>query len=281
MAARNADKATAAIARLQTEGLAPGNGEVLWLELDLSDPRKAKEAAQSFLEKETRLDVLINNAAMPRGPYAKTHDGIQDAMMVNHISPFVFTMTLLPLLTETAKDPQKDVRIVNVSSDGMRFLRRRIRFRDLDDFNDEHKTALAPDLARYCRSKLANVLFTTQLQKRLDAKDIPIIVMALNPGLVCTEGVQNDAASQLPVISHIFTLVVHTMWASPSRGALPSVFAAAAPIVRERPQLYKGAYLQPPGQLGSPPNADALDPELANELWETTEKILIDIGVKF
>lgn len=277
MAARNEEKARTAIDHLEPE---PGVGEVCFLKLDLSDPREARKAALEFISKERRLDVLINNAAMPRSPYAKTHEGIQDIMMVNHISPFVFTMSLLPLLEETAKHSQSDVRVVNVSSDGIMFLKRGIRFRNLDDFNDEHNGEFAPDLARYCRSKLANILFTKALQKRLNARNVPILALALNPGLVCTDGVLNDVRSQPPIISHIFTMAIRALWAAPSRGALTSVFAATAPVVRDQPQLYGGAYLQPPGKLGRPPNADARSLELAEELWDTTERLLRDIGVE-
>lgn len=277
MAARNEEKARTAIDHLEPE---PGVEEVCFLKLDLSDPREARKAALEFISKERRLDVLINNAAMPRSPYSKTHEGIQDIMMVNHISPFVFTMSLLPLLEETAKHSQSDVRVVNVSSDGIMFLKRGIRFRNLDDFNDEHNGEFAPDLARYCRSKLANILFTMALQKRLDTRNVPILALALNPGLVCTDGVLNDVRSQPPIISHIFTMVIRALWAAPSRGALTSIFAATAPVVRDQPQLYGGAYLQPPGKLGRPPNADARSLELAEELWDTTERLLRDIGVE-
>lgn len=277
MAARNEEKARTAIDHLEPE---PGVEEVCFLKLDLSDPREARKAALEFISKERRLDVLINNAAMPRSPYSKTHEGIQDIMMVNHISPFVFTMSLLPLLEETAKHSQSDVRVVNVSSDGIMFLKRGIRFRNLDDFNDEHNGEFAPDLARYCRSKLANILFTKALQKRLNARNVPILALALNPGLVCTDGVLNDVRSQPPIISHIFTMVIRALWAAPSRGALTSVFAATAPVVRDQPQLYGGAYLQPPGKLGRAPNADARSLELAEELWDTTERLLRDIGVE-
>lgn len=274
MAARNEEKARTAIDHLEPE---PGVEEVCFLKLDLSDPREARKAALEFISKERRLDVLINNAAIP---YSKTHEGIQDIMMVNHISPFVFTMSLLPLLEETAKHSQSDVRVVNVSSDGIMFLKRGIRFRNLDDFNDEHNGEFAPDLARYCRSKLANILFTMALQKRLDTRNVPILALALNPGLVCTDGVLNDVRSQPPIISHIFTMVIRALWAAPSRGALTSIFAATAPVVRDQPQLYGGAYLQPPGKLGRPPNADARSLELAEELWDTTERLLRDIGVE-
>ncbi|KAL6306000.1 NAD-P-binding protein [Sparassis latifolia] len=279
MAARNEEKSKAAIARLQTEGLAPGNGEIVWLDLELSDPRNAKRAAEQLIAKEQRLDVLINNAAMPRGPYALTSEGIQDVMAINHVSPFVFTNTLLPLLYRTAKEPNSDVRIVNVASDGIMFLKRGVRFRNLGDFNDEHAHDLSPGLSRYFRSKIANVLFTQKLQKRLDADGVPIIAMALNPGTVRTEGLRNDAAHLPPVVSTLFSLLVDVGWATPSKGAYTSVFAAATPAVRAQPDVYKDAYLEPPGKLGSPPNQDAKSPELAEELWNTTVEILSNLGI--
>ena len=94
LAARDEAKATEALARLELDGLGPGNGQVLWHEFDLSDPRKAKKPAEEFLKKETRLDVLsacihlmsktladhslssVNNAAVLIAPYAKSVDGI-------------------------------------------------------------------------------------------------------------------------------------------------------------------------------------------------------------
>ncbi|KAK7683130.1 hypothetical protein QCA50_013803 [Cerrena zonata] len=102
LGARNEEKAKAAIEKLKQEGLGPKNGEVIWLKLDLSDPKKAKEAALEFLEKEKKLDVLVNNAAMTLEPYTKTHYDIQDVMVINVLSPIVFTNTLLPLMKETA-----------------------------------------------------------------------------------------------------------------------------------------------------------------------------------
>ncbi|KAH9933902.1 NAD(P)-binding protein [Fomitopsis serialis] len=286
MAARSETKAQEAIERLHAEGLAPGNGQVLWLQLDLSDPVLAQKSARVLLAKEDRLDVLINNAAMPRGPYARTKHDIQDAMMVNHIGPFVFTMTLLPLLAKTAVNPASDVRIVNITSGGIAFLKRGIRFRNRDDFNDEHKWDIipGPSLARYLnagagRSKLANVLFTTELQRRLDEAGVPILALSVDPGLVRTGGVENDAASQPPGISHVMSLLIRALWTPPTRGAFTSVFAAAAPAVRQETERYKAAYLLPPGRIGAPPHPDARNPVLARELWDTTERLLREMGI--
>ncbi|KAH9835137.1 NAD-P-binding protein [Rhodofomes roseus] len=282
MAARDEAKARASIDKLHDEGLAPGDGQIIWLRLDLNEPSVARAAAEELLSQEDRLDILINNAAMPRGPYTRAQHDIQDAMMTNHIGPFVFTMTLLPLLAKTAAEPGSDVRIVNVSSGGIAFLRRGIRFRNRDDFNDEHKWDIipGPSLARYCRSKLANVLFTTELQRRFNEAGTPIVTMSVDPGLVRTEGVENDAASQPPGVSHVMSLLIRALWTPPARGAFTSVFAAAAPVVRAQMERYKGAYLQAPGRIGAPPHADARNPALARELWDTTNRLLEEMGIK-
>ncbi|KAL4242399.1 NAD(P)-binding domain superfamily protein [Abortiporus biennis] len=117
MGARSETRAKEAIEQLKAEGLGPGNGEVVWLKLDLSDPHKAKKGAEELLGLENRLDVLIHNAAMLQQPYAKSFEDIQDVMMINHISPFIVTQTLLPLLRKTAEEPNSDVRVISVTSD--------------------------------------------------------------------------------------------------------------------------------------------------------------------
>ncbi|KZT68900.1 NAD(P)-binding protein [Daedalea quercina L-15889] len=265
MAARNEAKAQAAIKRLHEEGLAPGNGQVKSLRLDLSNPALARTAAEELLSEEDRLDVL--------SMMAHFISSMKSSALI-HIGPFVFTMTLLPLLTKTAAELKGDVRIVNVSSGGIAFLRSGIRFNDRDDFNDEHKWDIipGPSLARYCRSKLANVLFTAELQRRLDGAGIPILAMSVDPGL-------NDAASHASGISYIMSLLVRTLWTPPARGAFTSVFAAAAPDVRADAERYRGAFLQPPGRIGTPPHPDARNPALARELWDTTERLLTGMGI--
>ncbi|TCD60880.1 hypothetical protein EIP91_009371 [Steccherinum ochraceum] len=275
MGARSEEKAKEAIARLD---FGPEKkGTVEWLELDLSDPRKAKEAAERFLQKEKRLDILVNNAAITIAPYAKAHDGIQDVMMVNHVSPFVFTRTLLPLLKETAKDPAADVRIVNVSSGAAGMVPDTIRFRNLEDFNTEYSGTFAP-MKRYGQSKLANALMTTELQKQFDAENVPILSLSLHPGTINTEGNLAFAARQNWFLRAIFTWASHHLTPSPAKGAYTQVFAAVSPIVRKEKEKYGGAFLMPPAVV-SKPNKAVENKELAGELWNTTEELLKEIGI--
>ncbi|KAG6371298.1 hypothetical protein JVT61DRAFT_9768 [Boletus reticuloceps] len=85
MAARSKTRAEEAIAKLKQEGLGPGNGEVVWLELDLIDPRNAKATAREFMNKEKRLDVLVHNAAILMGDYQLTPDGVESLFVVKYV----------------------------------------------------------------------------------------------------------------------------------------------------------------------------------------------------
>ncbi|KAL0569739.1 hypothetical protein V5O48_012215, partial [Marasmius crinis-equi] len=82
LAARDEKKANDAIAQLNKEGFQPGNGEVVWLKLNLTDPREAKKAAEEFTSREKRLDILVNNASVTRHPFEKTPDGPSAMVMI-------------------------------------------------------------------------------------------------------------------------------------------------------------------------------------------------------
>ena len=94
----------AAIERLRAEGLEPGNGAIEWLQLDLGDPRKVKESAEKFAEKETRLDVLFNNAGVMAPPQgSKSAQGYELHVGTNNVGPHLLTRLLTPMLVATAK----------------------------------------------------------------------------------------------------------------------------------------------------------------------------------
>ncbi|KAG1894323.1 NAD(P)-binding protein [Suillus fuscotomentosus] len=274
MAARNRSKAEEAIAQLKAEGLGPGNGDVIWLELDLKDPRNAKKAAEEFMKQEKRLDVLIHNAAVMIESYAMTPDGVQEIVMVNVISHVVLTRTLQPLLDQTAAEPNSDVRIVVVASDAHRFVSGETRFRNLDDFNNEFKSSLSPSFARYCMSKLMNMLYAFELQRRFTAVGSPITVIAIHPGAVNT-------FTHKPPLSHVQFIVkpiVSLFFLQPDQGAYNSAFAAASEEVAKQREKYKGVYLTPVGKIVEPTKV-ATDEGLAKELWDTVDKFLEEKGI--
>jgi hypothetical protein len=122
-------------------------------------------------------------------------------------------------------------------------------------------------------SKLTNILWTSELQRHLDAEGVPIIALSLNPGAV------NSFAHRLP--NYLFPLKI-LMWLffhTWERGAYTSVHAAASPTIREQAEKYKGAYIESEYGVIVEPSENARDPEIAAELWKTTENFLGSIGL--
>ncbi|KAI1798062.1 NAD(P)-binding protein [Ganoderma leucocontextum] len=276
IAGRSEARVGAAIERLRAEGLEPGNGAIEWLELDLSDPRKAKESAEKFAAKEAKLDVLVHNAAVMNGEYVLNDDGVIDSMVTNCISPVVFTRALLPLLTKTAREPESDVRIVWVSTAAMGMLKGRdIHFRSVEDLNEKFGMHPLQALLRYANSKLAAFLAARKLQEMLNAEGTPIPIISLHPGVVWTEGLSNLSGFNWPIIGPLSTAIVSRMFLTPAVGAHPSVVAAASSAVKAEREKYKNGFLwSPAGTLGDPPTPQCNDEKLADELWATTEALL-------
>ncbi|KAI0249765.1 NAD(P)-binding protein [Lactifluus subvellereus] len=270
LAARSEEKAESAIARMEHEGMGEHPGELVWLPIDLTDPHKAKAAAEWFIEREDRLDILVNNAAKILGPYGRTADDISDSMVINHISPFLFTKTLLPVMEKTASSPGSDVRIVNVSSLAHRWVPNP-RYDSLEAFNNDFSSTYKPKLNVYAYTKLANVLWTKELQRRFDAEKTRITAMSVHPGNVMSEGNVKLFTSLLfgRLINWGFSL----FFISPHDGGYTPAWAAGSRQVLEEREKYKGSYLVPYGIIEEA-SEDAKREDLAKELWETTEKVL-------
>ncbi|KZP18146.1 NAD-P-binding protein [Athelia psychrophila] len=271
MAARSESKAKAAIEKLHAEGLGTNAGEVIWLKLDLASPRQTKEAAEYILTREQRLDILVNNVAVAN-EYSQTSDGLSANMTINHLSPFLFTNTLLPLMTATSRLPDSDVRIVNVSS-VVHSYPKSPRFDTLEAINTSFKDS-PMSLCGY--TKLANILYSKQLQQRLDADGVPIIVTSLHPGTFLTDG-GHGVIGAWPM-GGLLIFIFGYLFVPVEQSGYNSAFAAASPDVRKRAAEYKGAYIMPVGQIAEP-SADARNPQLALDLWATSEKQLAVFGL--
>ncbi|KAN0082541.1 hypothetical protein V8E55_008336 [Tylopilus felleus] len=273
MAARNKVRAEEAIAKLKQEGLGPGNGEVIWLALDLADPRNAKTTAQDFMGKEERLDVLSKPSYVVVNMITFCFEGVEALFVVNAISPVVLTRELMPVLNRTAAEINSDVRIVVVASEAYTFLRGQLRFRNVDDFNNDFKNAVVPWFARYGYSKLANILYASELHRKLSAQGSPITVVSLNPGAVNTF----SRKPQLKMISWLVDILVYPFFVHPDAGAYTSVFAAASSDIVQNPDKFKGAYLLPVGIVHKPTVSGS--EELAKELCATIETFLAEKGI--
>ena len=172
---RNPQKA----APLQQEIVAAGGLLPSIVTFDMADLGSVRRAAESLLAEGKPIDVLLNNAGVINTSRKETVDGFEQTLAVNHFAPFLLTGMLLPLLLATPK-----ARIVNVASDAHTFVKGM-------GFEDMQATGSYKTFREYGRSKLANILFTRSLAKRLEGRDIT--VNCLHPGAVATSlGTQNN-----------------------------------------------------------------------------------------
>ncbi|KAF8719085.1 hypothetical protein AX14_009419 [Amanita brunnescens Koide BX004] len=275
LAARDEKAASDALEKLNSEDLAPGKGEVKWLKLDLSDPREAKKSAEELLKLESRLDILVNNAGVIPKQFELSSDGVSVGVIVNYLSPLVFTRALLPLMIETTKLPGTDVRIVNLNSNSHRiFVGEGLSFKTIEDLNLSFKDKYFDFFYQYGHAKILCALWTKSLQKQFDEANppVPITVIAVHPGTVKTF-VHNK---RLPLIIRLYGRLVGV---GTEYGAYNSMFAAASKRVAQEREKYKGTYIeeQPIGTIvASPPEVNQQN---ADDLWNTTEAFLHKIGI--
>ncbi|KAJ3740818.1 short-chain dehydrogenase [Lentinula detonsa] len=287
---RTLEKARAGIAAILSQGSDLSNTRkvaVNQLEpfvVDLGDLKAVRDTAVTFVEKEARLDILVHNAMALAYDSELDEYGISPSMTINHLAPFLLTMELLPLLKSTAQS-HPGVRIVTLSSIAHTFINTsdNVRYDSLSSFNDDLGER-ADVLKRYAYSKLANVLFAKELQRKLDEAGIQAISVSVHPGGVKTDGsMKYFGPDKLSVLDGAL---------SPLQGALAPLFAAAATEVwtqrdggRDKLKSWTGAYVMPYGVPSPVDESEAAkDPKLAKELWETTEKILaenVGISVSF
>lgn len=272
MAVRDPGRGAAALAQVQ-EALAgtPTAGEVALAPLDLADLSSVAALADGVLESGDRLDLLVNNAGVMAIPRRTTVDGFEMQLGTNHLGHMALTLRLLPVLVRTARE-SRTTRVVTVSSGAHRMGRI-----DLDDLMGEKR--YQPWRA-YGQSKLANLLFTAELQRRLTAADLPVASYAAHPGYASTN-LQHVAPEMTgSSLGKRFADFGNSVLAqSAEMGALPTLYAAT------EPGLAPGSYVGPDGfmeQRGYPrvvvPNGAARDMAMAARLWDRSEAL---IGVQW
>lgn len=258
MACRNTDKAEAAADRIR--GTAPG-ARVRTIQLDLASLASVREAAAWLRAEYPHLDLLINNAGGINPRYRRTADGLETTLATNHLGPFAFTGLVLDLLLAAP-----GARIVTVSSVGHR--RGVINFDDLQ-FERGYRYQHA-----YFQSKLANLMFSYELQRRLGAAGAPAIAVAAHPGNARTEFGRDMPVFVRVMISPRLRLLTSWLLQSPQAGALPIARAAADPGVRG------GEYYGPDGWnewTGDPVRVESIprshDADAQRRLWEVSEQL--------
>ncbi|KAH7258850.1 uncharacterized protein BKA55DRAFT_723558 [Fusarium redolens] len=276
LGARSESRAKAAIKRLLEETPSVPQENIAWLRLDLSNQAQVVDAAVELRSKEQRLDILVNNAGIDPYDYVRTADGFEMTMAVNHVGHWTLTYCLLPLLKATAAQEKSDVRVVTVSSSGEAYSSPTNHFtspKDLDDpcASPGWENSCLGQAMRYGTTKLANVLFASELQRRMDEDDANIISLSLNPGTVRTDG----AADVMPFMVRP---LVYLLFTAPERGADTSLFAATAKDVKENSEQWKGRYLDGPGKIKEP-SLRARNAVAGRNLWNITESAVRAIGV--
>jgi len=235
--------------------------------MDLADLDSVREVATRVQHEHPRLDLLINNAGLMATPQQRTAQGFEMQFGVNHLGHFALTGLLLPQLLRTPGS-----RIVTVSSNGHR--PGRIRFDDL-----QWQTNYSP-WAAYFQSKLANLLFTYELQRKLSAAGSTTAALAAHPGGTKTNlGNENPGGFFNTLLVKSRPLIERFLLQSAAMGALPTLRAAVDP------DAHGGEYYGPDGiaeQMGHPVRVNSSrrshDPETARRLWHVSEDLT---GVKY
>jgi NAD(P)-dependent dehydrogenase (short-subunit alcohol dehydrogenase family) len=253
LACRNATKAEVAAKEVTQR---TWNDDVHVVTLDLADLVSVKQAAEEVLSRWDRLDVLVNNAGGTWSERTLTAQGFEHTFGVNHLGPFYLTNQLLPRLRGATA-----ARIVNVTSVGHHFATKGMRFDDLQ--SERHYDGMDA----YCRSKLANVLFTRELARRLAGAGVT--ANAAHPGWVRSRfGMDGDLSG----VMGFGIRLMRPFQISPARGARTSVYLASSPEVAGRTGTYW--VRRRPGHLGRRAKDDAA----ATRLWTESERLLASCG---
>jgi NAD(P)-dependent dehydrogenase (short-subunit alcohol dehydrogenase family) len=249
MACRNLEKANTAASEIT---LADPDAVLDIIQLDLADLDSVRSFADTFKSRYAQLDLLINNAGVMVPPFTRTADGFELQFGANHLGHFALTGLLLDRLLET---PQ--ARIINVSSGAHRMGGGTI---DFDNLNAEKGYNAA---GAYAQSKLANLLFTLELNRRLEAHGSDVIAASAHPGWTVT-GLQRGF---MHTISRIFGQ-------QPMMGALPTLLAATDPGVKRDDYFGPDGFMEMrgyPQKVSS--SAAANDHQLARRLWDVSEEL--------
>jgi NAD(P)-dependent dehydrogenase (short-subunit alcohol dehydrogenase family) len=248
LAVRDLDKGQAAAATM------PGQTEAR--QLDLANLASVRDFAAAW---EGDIDILINNAGVMVPPLTRTADGFELQFGTNHLGHFALTNLLLEHVTG---------RVVTVSSTG-----HRVGSIDFDDLNWEHKPYKA--WRAYGQSKLANLLFTAELQRRVTAAGSAVLATAAHPGYAATNLQFHSQRRWMDLVSVVGNRLLAQ---DADGGALPTLYAAVADIPGNS-FAGPGGFME---QRGAPKlverSSAAKNPDVARRLWDVSEQLT---GVRF
>jgi len=255
VASRDSKKSHDAIEQLKKET----GKEPILLPLDLSDLHSVRKCAKEFLSKESKLDILMNNAGVMAVPIDRlTVDGYDLQFGTNVLGHFHLTTLLLPTLLS-----HPGSRIINVSSEGHRYpFPTGIQFDTLKGPKTGSwfpPSALLERYQYYGQSKLGNILFSNELARRFQDKGL--ISIAIHPGVISTDLTRYHSSFLSKPLSYVIKPV--------EVGAITQLFAATSPEAAE----LSGKYLIPQAQVGKP-SVLSQNEELAKKMWDWCEQEL-------
>lgn len=259
MAVRSEERGRAAAERIRA---ARPQAQVEVRSLDLADLGSVRRFAEGFLAEHAALPLLINNAGVMALPYRRTADGFEMQFGTNHLGHFALTGLLLPAVLAAP-----GARVVTVSSGAHQ--PGKIDFDNLDGSRGYQRWVA------YAQSKLANLLFAYELQRRLAGSGAGAISLACHPGYADTELQSAGARMEGSSLGATLAGAMNRLLAqSAAMGALPTLYAATSP------DAYGGDYIGPTGFGGwrgyperSRSNALSYDAALARRLWEVSEQL--------
>jgi NAD(P)-dependent dehydrogenase (short-subunit alcohol dehydrogenase family) len=243
LAGRNAQKTADTVNEIRA---ASGNGAVDFLLADFSDLDQVRRMAEDFKQKYPRLDGLVNNAGGFFNTRQETAYGVEMTFLVNHLAPFLLTQSLIDLLRAS-----RPARLVNVASAAHQF--------DRMNFSDLGFQRFYFGFSAYARSKLANILYTYELDRRYRSDGI--CANALHPGHVATDIWLTNFGVLGPALKGLMRLVSLT----PEEGAATLIYLATSPEVEGVSGKY---YVKRKAVPSSPLSYDV---EVARKLWEFSQ----------
>jgi retinol dehydrogenase-12 len=241
---RNPRKCAAAVSEIRQ---ATGHSEVESLVADLSSQAEIRRLAEQVRARYPRLDVLVNNAGAYFPQRIETVDGIEMTFALNHLSYFLLTNLVLDRLLASAP-----ARIVNVASNAHKGVRM--------NFDDLQGRRRYNGWFAYAQSKLANVLFTDELARRLDGTGVTANV--LHPGFVASNFFEGKGP-----LGWIFGQIARVVALSPAQGAQTSIYLASSPEV----EGVSGRYFVKQKPVASSPVSR--DEAAARRLWKVSEEL--------
>jgi NAD(P)-dependent dehydrogenase (short-subunit alcohol dehydrogenase family) len=244
LVARDPKRGEAAVAEVKEKS---GNPSVELMLADLSSLASIRRLADTFKAKYDRLHVLINNAGAIAMQRSLTEDGYETTFAVNHLAYFLLTNLLLDVMKASAP-----ARIINVSSEAQR--------QGTINFDDLHGERRYSGMRAYGQSKLANVLFTYELARRLQGTGVT--ANCLHPGVVATGFGRNNSG-----IFKILVQIASPFLLTPEKGARTTVYLATSPDV----EGVTGKYFDKSREKKSIP--ESYDLAIAKRLWEVSEEL--------